>query len=546
MRSVLVAIDFVKDVDGSFKVLELNTGIAFSPISIEPYFNKTDFDNLLQQNNITEIDLVLLAAAPVIANNTDYPNDSIFGFGSYFDKYYTGLTVNKMVVKMDKQVMPIIEDSPNKLIIRQCYDSTALIDETYAKDNFEFLKLMYDASPTSIPNTYFNHITLGFDTIGNTVKDNGNYPNYIVKERYPTTNYNLYPKVYKINTIEELENLKNTLQPNTILQEYIFNPNDLENGKIKTYRSIGLIYGPNLDVINLFDTFIHTNACSVDMSVDTTNNEIQIWERPKYLQKYHKFEDDINYNSDSSNLILMSDGQFKSPQNIQYNDSIKTILIPGLNDGDSEYVISSFTGETTNVFTGSTFNNSLVKGLSTANKNVWIRNLNLSNGTKFSDIYSSKILIRRDSILRFVAFGDVKLTDEIVLVNKQTNEFEINSILSESYIFTNEMIYSIDVEDIDVYLTMDESTPTPNYFIIQHNAPRCLCWYMNLFAENWDCWDPCNGIDGLYTGSNYWECISLGYGAPFCNELICCRVEPLVEGGVNQGLNCPECQNVKQ
>jgi hypothetical protein len=60
MRSVLVAIDLVKETDGSFKVLELNTGLAITPISVEPYFNKTDFDTLISENEITEIDLVLL------------------------------------------------------------------------------------------------------------------------------------------------------------------------------------------------------------------------------------------------------------------------------------------------------------------------------------------------------------------------------------------------------------------------------------------------------------------------------------------------------
>jgi len=107
------------------------------------------------------------------------------GFGAIFDKYYSGLTITKHVVDNDNQVTPNITDASNKLIIRQTYDSTALIDETYAKDNFEFLKLLYDESSSSIVNTYVNHPTLGFDMIGTTIRDNGNYPNYIIKTKIP-------------------------------------------------------------------------------------------------------------------------------------------------------------------------------------------------------------------------------------------------------------------------------------------------------------------------------------------------------------------------
>ncbi len=241
MRSVLIAIDFVKDVDNSFKVLEINTGIVAAPISIEPYFNKTELDNLISENNITEIELILLNAGPVYAINSDYPNDTIKGIGAMFDKYYSGLTITKQVVDSKNQVTPSTVDSPNKLIIRQSYDSTALIDETYAKDNFEFLKLLYDSSPNSIVKTYINHSTFGFDMIGDSLKDNGNYPNYIVKQRYPTTDYSEYPKVYKIETQEQLSDLKTNLPPNTLLQEYVINTNDLENGKLKNQETGNLI-----------------------------------------------------------------------------------------------------------------------------------------------------------------------------------------------------------------------------------------------------------------------------------------------------------------
>ncbi len=545
MRSVLIAIDFVKDVDGSFKVLELNTGIAAAPISIEPYFNKTELDNLISQNNITEIELILLNVGPVQAINTDYPNDSLMGFGAIFDKYYSGLTITKHVVDNDNQVTPNITDASNKLIIRQTYDSTALIDETYAKDNFEFLKLLYDESPSSIVNTYVNHPTLGFDTIGTTIRDNGNYPNYIIKQRFPTTNYSEYPKVFKIETQQELEDLKNNLPSNTLLQEYVFNPNDLEQGKLKTYRSIGLAYGSNLDIINLIDPFVHTNSCSVDVSVDILNTEIRVWERPKYLQKYAKKYTGVEYHSDSNNKIIKSDGTLVSPSQLSINDVIKVVDLYGLPTQDSAEVVANYTGTTNDVFTNSSPSTATIKSIQTSNQNVWIRNIVLSNGLKFSDINQSKVLIKRDNVLRFISFALIELTDEMVVVNKNTNEFESVSIDSESYIFTNENIYTIDVEDIDLYLTMDESTTSPEFFIIQHNAPMCRCWRLNNIGEAWDCGDPCQFFPDVFTGWSFDECIGLGLGWPYCTEYVCCNAVPSVGGGVMLIDPCNLCSQAK-
>jgi len=525
MRSVLTAVDYIKDIDGSFKVLELNTGISIIPRTIEPYFNKVDFDNLLSENNITTIDFIVLKLGFEDVNDLEVINGQNEGLAAFLKRTYPNLDVNIIAVTQDNQVTPILNDSPNKLIIRQSYDGSALIDETYAKDNFEFLKLLYDNDINSIPKTYFNHSTLGFDSIGTNIRDNGNYPNFIIKQRYPTTNYEIYPKPVKITTQQELTDLKNSISNDLILQEYIINSNDLENGKLKTYRTIGLIYGSNLDSVNLFEPFIHTNPCSIDLDVDYYDNEIQVWERPKYVQKY-KTKYRLKYNSDSSNLIIKSDGSLVNPDNLSINDSIKSISLFNLPDTDDPYIISSYKELQDNVFSGSTFSNTTIESISNINRGVWIRNLFLDGGLKFSDIDDSEALVLRDGFIIFSSFKNIKLTDQIVVVNNANNQFTLKSIISESFIFTKEKIFTIDVEDVDIYLTMDESTITPTYFIVQHNGPSCRCWDVGGFY--WTCPDPCNGVDGQYTGIDKTECINI-FGPGKC-DFPCCRAVPLTPG----------------
>lgn len=528
MRSVLTAVDYIKDVDGSFKVLELNTGISIIPRTIEPYFNKVDFDTLLSQNNITTIDFIVLHLGFEDVNDVEVINGQNEGLAAFLIRTYPNITINLIPVTPNITVTPTVNDDPNKLIIRQSYDGNALIDETYAKDNFEFLKLLYDTDPNSIPKTYVNHPNLGFDTIGTNIRDNGNYPNFIIKQRYPTTNYESFPKPLKISTQQELINLKNSISGDLILQEYIINLNDLENGKLKTYRTIGLIYGSDLNSLNLFEPFIHTNPCAIDINVDYYGDEIQVWERPKYVQKY-KTKTRLKYNSDSNNLIIKSDGSLTSPDNLHINDTIKTISLYNLPDSDAPHVISGYKEIKEDVFSGSTFSSSTVQNISTINRSVWIRNLFLDDGLKFSDVDSSELLILRDGFIRFMSFRDVKLTDQIVVVNKTNDEFSLKNIISESFIFSGEKIFTIDVEEVDVYLTMDESTTNPTYFIIQHNAPQCRCW--DVFGQqNWYCEVPCDGFTGTFTGYNIFDCWSIfGEGSPLC-FFPCCVSEPIVEG----------------
>lgn len=547
MRSVLTAIDYIKDIDGSFKVLELNTGISITPKTIEPYFNKTEFDNLLTQNNITTIDFIALKMGFEDVNDMEVVNGQNEGLGAFLQRTYPNVTINLILISQENQITPILNDSPNKLIIRQSYDSNALIDETYAKDNFEFLKLLYDNDPNSIPKTYFVHPTLGFDTIGLSIRDNGNYPNFIIKKRYPTTNYETNPRPIKISTQEELTNLKNSISNDLILQEYIINLNDLESGKLKTYRNIGLIYGSNLDSINLFDPFIHTNSCSIDINVDYNNNELETWERPKYLQKY-KSKVRLNYNSDSGNLIIKSDNTMVSPESLVLGDSVRSINLYNLPDTDNQHIISSYTETQNNVFTGSTFSNSVIENISSVYRSVWIRNLFLEDGIKFSDVENSEVLVLRDGMIKFINFRNINLTDQIVVVNKNDNQFTLKNILSESFIFSKEKIFTINVEDVDVYLTMDESTNNPTYFIIQHNGPICRCW--DTMGFYWTCATPCDGNNGQYTGYNRTECYNI-FGIGGDCEFPCCVSLPEtpgedvivmeVEGCKHCDVPCKEC-----
>jgi hypothetical protein len=526
MRAVLIAVDYVKDTDGTFKILELNTGIAIAPANMENYFNKSVFDNFLLENNITEINLISIGVESV-ENLIDLENtQNIFQlFTGFLKSTYSGTTTFETFgVDRGAVIIPDIEDSPNKLIIRTAYDSTALIDETYARDNYEFLKLVHDMNPTSIPKTYFNHPSLGIDTIQTSIRDNGVYPNFIVKERYPTTDYTEYPKIYKIDTLVELQTLKDSLPVNTILQEYIFNPNDLLNGKTKTYRTVEMVHG-ELNILNVIEPYIHTAHCPIDITVDYDDNkQVQYWERPKYIQKYKK-SFLTKYICDDTNVLLGPNNTFIQPSTLTVGQTIKTVSVYGMNEDEQNFSPYTFTGVTTDIISGSTIVDANVVHTTSSYKEFWLKRIVLDDGTVFSDIEESTVMCNKNGITKFKRFEDLEIGESLYVININTNEMELKTISTADWVYDKQNIYEIDVEETDTYITLQEEVSTLTYGLIQHNRPGdCFAYADECGACMW-CPEPCGTNPRNYV----------------CGGTICCSVDPSCDCGCYLAFD-PECQ----
>jgi hypothetical protein len=531
MKSLLIATDYLKDIDGSFKALEINTNVGFVFRDMDQYINYDILDTFIQENNINKIEIITPKTGYI--NVIDLETENDIRMDNLVNKLvdrYSGetFTVNAHFTQNNSVSIPQIVDDENTLIIRVAYDTTALIDDTYCKDNYEFLNLMYNQDLNSIPKTYINDTNYGFDTIGETLKDNGNHPNYIIKERLPTTNYDIYPKVLKINSIEHLLEIKNNLEENTILQEYIFNPEDSENGKLKTYRVISMLYGPNLDVLDLFEPFVHTNSIDFEQTVDyKENGEIEFWERPCYIQKYvDKNKLRTKYHFDNESKVILSDGTITSINNIETGSILKTLSFPDMPLNEIE--VDSFLW--TKTF------NELEEGLNVTTTNVvyisptltrmWMVNIQLDNGSKFIDVEYGKVLAKYhdETEYQFKLFNELSVGDSILLFNNETNLIENSLIIDLKYSYEELTVFTADVEEIDAFLTLEEAVSEPKYSILQHNIGS-TCFPVCCNAYNGSSSFPqCigNGFSGYCGGSNSYEyCIENGYGVPWgCNECL--------------------------
>jgi hypothetical protein len=540
MKAVMIATDFLKDTDGSFKILELNTNVGNVTTNISNYFDIESFNEFIVSNGIEVIEFInqsfggtdgyFDAEINTIGNAT-----GSLSFPEMLNNYYTGssVSVTMHILETTSNTVPFIEDAPNKLILRNAYDTTALIDDTYAKDNFEFLKLMYDTDSNSIPKTYFVNTELGFDTIGEDIRDNNGRPNFIVKERYPTTNYNQYPKVYKIDTTEELSNLKSSLPANTLLQEYILNEDDLLLNRTKTYRSVDIIYGSDLEVRNLFTPYVHTNSTILSDTTDfDENGELQWWERPIYLQKVLNKSSDVllkDYKVDETSKILMGDGSLGNISDIEVGDVLKSIHLNNLGWDDESGPI--YTASMEDVVVGNTIlNTSVTEKESLGTVEFWLKEITLDDGTVFLDIDNTTILamstkVENENVFRFTQIRLIDVGDSIAVVNTNTNELEIKVVSNIQYTYGRESIYKLEVEESDLYLTMEEESNPPLYALIQHNNFGCggFCCQGTYY-----CNAPCGGYSysgwvngGVCCGTGWNEFGCSGWSGNWCEQAPC-------------------------
>ncbi len=265
---------------------------------------------------------------------------------------------------------------------------------------------------------------------------------------------------------------------------------------MQTYRVISLVYGSNLDVLDLTHPFVHTNACAFGETVDfDSNGELQLWERPCYIQKHaSKSEADVRfrYQFDDESKIFMPDGSILNVEDIQSGSIVKTLNFDGMPLDElasgSHYWSSSFSELNDNLEVTTT----TVAEYSSKNRTVWLVNLELSNGSKFVDVEFGKLLSKSDAQTEYMfnRFQDLIVGDSIILFNNETDTIQEVSVVNIEYSYEIINVYSVDVEPIDVILTSEEGVENPIYAIYQHNpAPQCkmVCcsgsWPVNNYQQ---------------------------------------------------------------
>lgn len=544
MKATIIAVDFIKDTDGSFKALEMNTGVGFHPLTASMYTDITPITNFVSNNNITEVNYIgntglgNLATSPLTLRDLeggDYAINASFGlralgivnnhFSSSADHTFTmhGTQVGATSV-------PYIEDSDQKLIIRNTFDGTALVDTQYATTAGGFLDLVHNyctgSEGVDVPKTfiapygedgteiYSNLLDSQpqFDTIDSSnLRDNGDgIPNYIVKLNSSTvdSDYQNYPKVYKISTSEELDNLKKSLSAEFVLQEYIYNPDDLQEGKAKTYRIISAIAGANLDSLHFFHPYFVTNHTPIPDTVDyKDDNTVQAWDRPAFTQKLSSLSDgSFGQNILGTNVLVGVDNGDIDPDNLTVDSTLRSLTITGLDLDENSYSTATWSGS----FTGDTpgdLNTSVVHSKDNLDTTFISMVLGLSDGSTLEVTPSTELLIVTDDLqhTKFIHAEILNTGDKLVKINhidpsQPAVVVTINSINTQIRV---ERAIRLDVETTDTFL-LKGGTDT-SFVLHNGNYGNCICLYCAGYSYgNSNCiGQTCYTYPGCYVGSVY-------------------------------------------
>lgn len=498
MRAVITGTDYIKDIDGSFKAIETNTNVGLS-VDVSRYIDFDSFTQFVGDNGFEEIVLIynqtnlqyfqdILELEPAVIKTKIFVSpdgseqkeiENEINFNSFLQilqSHYSGssVTITPQNLNETSVTIPDIEDSETKLIIRLAFDTTALIDDTYARDNWEFLKLMNDTDPNSIAKTYINDSELGFDSIGTVLRDNGNHPNYCVKKRITPTNNNIYPKLYKITTIQELNDLKSNLEVDEYIQEYIYNSDDLLNNKVKVYRSVDMVYGGELDVMNLW-VVEHTAIMDTIQTPDYDDyNQVQIWDRVRYTTKYNSKTSDIGIklSADDDTKILDPDNNIINVQNLNVGDFVKSINVPGVINNTDTKTTLEWTGSTETIMNEFSISSSEVVSKIQTEYFGEIIEFELENGSIFSDVPHAKILVETNisgsTVSVFKQYSELKNEDTLLIWDNDTNTIIKNEIVEIRYSYQKINAYTLNINEFDVFLTLEESANN-RYGLLTHN-----------------------------------------------------------------------------
>jgi hypothetical protein len=538
MRSVLISTDLVMKQDGTWTPTEINTNTShempvknYDPESptqfidnFGDYVNHVELNEFLQANGITTIKTIDIASGfhRVIES---------------FCKYYPAYSYEFNQVGNDSVTVPDVEDGDDVLIIRIAYDSFAVVDDLYARDNYEFHNLIKNESFASSV-TFNTGDESNLDTITTFEPSiDGVTPNYLVKRRTPGGTNGRYPILYRLTSQEELDNLKASITSDEFIQKYEFNQSSLVDNRTNFIRSMDLLYGPTLEVFNLL-TYKAINSVSTqnnvliyDVDVDE-NGALNDLFASKYYPKIIP-NHSVNYHFDESDLISMPDGTDLLATDLVLNQLVKSIYF-------NEEIINYQLSDVSNLTTFNT-DSASVTSIKDKTGGIFI-NMTAVNesGVEYSwydGLNNHYLLQKADSTTAQytnTTAGDIEIGDKIFVYNKTTNSIDTLTIQSIMFDIKNIKTYLITLEEgkREFFIKLSDEGDTNEMYLIQHNG-GCNEWCGYFYScENFDKCSDCHK-----SNTNCPACSPYNVSSFLCNSDRRLKHNIVLIGQSNNGIN---------
>lgn len=500
MKGTLIGSDYLKQ-GNSIKFLELNTNIAVHQEAIS-MLNTGSLMALLTGSNINEFHFIHNGNNSNAVSNSKPEYEFALALSSSCAKH--NITYHDYEVAEGAITVPYIEDADNKFILRQSYDNTAIIDSSYAADNFEFFELMSGSeySPklfqsSSIDELYVNSL--------DTVSTDTNHPNLVIKSRYPAYDAAKYPQIIKLTNTsslsQDIEDLKSTLPEDYLIQEFINDESNIQEGRWSVIRGMDILYGGNLDILHLGGYKV-TSYVDLDFAPISYSGSTSILDKKskiKYNSKPMGTTQGV-FHTDQETRILKTDNTVVSADSLSINDTIKTAAFelevgthlsgstPVFND--DEYFLEHY-GYINDISSSIQYVSSSLVSIEETNNDIPLINITFNDGESMLDSPRATHLIEESgsNLTYFEHVNFYKAGDKLCFLDVNTNIITTKEISDISFAWGdgNESVYNLDFEPSDHFLVRYSGS---NY-TITHNACN-YCGYPWAPCGNYWCDNNCN------------------------------------------------------
>jgi len=464
MKGTFFSTDFIKDSDGNLRLMEVNTdtGCVLNGL---PYLDFSSFILLLSSSNITEVHTIHKDIQQEIVNAL---SQSLIDSASFINSFTSTLEDAGTIYPTT------ISDSDTKFVLRFAYDEASIFDSEYAKNVLGPLQLFTENNDTASiveyafsSSTYehqFNNLPLSFNTT--------NVPDAAVKDVSSTTTAPI--SFYKIGKSSETDENRwseftsSLSDTNLVIKFY----EDTTQSKVKSFRSYNIIYGTDLNVLNVGNFVaegLFEKPTSIEYDDTQIANETNIKHYYELTTNFPKFSNVYNWGGIfEEEEIIKADGTAILISSASIGDEFKSYFINGAPDTDvvSTFMDWSYSGSelpSGSYETSSILINKIEQPLA---YNLAFH-ITMEDGSTFRASGGVHLLVHDNELdcIRYESVGEIDATKH-QLINLTGGLINISSVIIE--ILDGEYnTYIVDMETSDTYFLSNGELSVK---IVTHNC----------------------------------------------------------------------------
>lgn len=487
MKAVLVGSDLMYNKAGKLVPIEINTSVGFDTLNrLEVESEVWDLTELLEYIQSKGVQKV-------------YYEGRVGTVVSKLQNQIPGLEIHRLETLED---FNNLEDSNTILAIRTSWSDEALVD-SFCSDKVKFVELIKDRE-YGLEFVYRD--ADGIHGEITEIVDNGIYPNFIVKYRYPQYNRAEYPALYRFTTIEEVNNFVNTqLEEDFILTPYCYHEKaehvwEDGNKVLKFYRnwSFFTVDDSGLRSIEV-GMYTKSTLVPLDESKITYGEDGKIADecRGMFISKVETYAKG-ELLAEQTDLIAMADGTWKSVEDVQIGDEVMSLEIPveegvniKLHTGDYNISIEELRA-------GSEYQTAIVSSKIEANAYIDRVKIIFEDGTDWWDTAASSYMVLdpTDGTVMFQTINKLVQGQVVLLLDVEASKESpvyIEKVVSGIEIERKEAIgYQLSLDGPYIFLSRELSNNLA-YASIEHNAGDPVVIFCGSQGEAMNEYTDCTG-----------------------------------------------------